>query len=429
MSTKKTQKINFKTKISKNINDHDHITVFHNHHDRNSGWVTFIILLIIVILAFIFGWGLFVVWFIILIFWIALIGFVIDDNHQHHFINHHNHLLKQEKIDPDDELDMGLGQPEFFKPFVQTNILGNEQRVKDVDSLYFLDEPIELKSNIRRLHEEFPVCDTKSDLVISNGSIQLLTAYCWSVKQHIQSECNCDHKISIFYQKPGPDFLYRGIAKVAGIKVIENFDDLASINPEHLIEIVNTPNNPNNKIQKSITDAKWKIFDMVYSWPHFMDKEDFKDLIKNPIQDNCIFSASKLFGLAGSRTGWGFIKDQCLVSLIKEYIFNSTLNWSRDGLNRTNTALISLFHPKTFAKSYFKDLRKIVVNRHEELSKKLTLLNKPGAYAWVQKDVKDFAKLNIIVESGENFGVSNDFSRINLMASNAKFEELLRRLC
>ena len=413
--------VSHQTKHKKKIkidNHHNH----HHNHQRNNGWIL-TILLIILIIAIIFNWGVFA-WIIFMF----LIFLPIFNNDQHHQQQIH-HFIKPEIIDPDDELDMGLGQPEFFKPLVQTNILGNEQRVKDVDHLYFLDEPIELKSNIRRLHEEFPICDTKSDLVISNGSTQLLNAYCWSVKQYIKSECNCDHQISLFYQKPGPDFLYRGIAKVVGMKVIENFDDLSSINPEYLIEIVNTPNNPNNEIQKSITNAKWKIFDMVYAWPHFMTKEDFKDLIKNPIQDNCIFSSSKLFGLAGSRTGWGFIKDQCLVSSIKEYILNSTRNWSRDGLNRTNKALINLFRSKTFTKSYFKDLRKIVVNRHEELSKKLTLLNKPGAYAWVGKDAKDFAKLNILVESGEKFGVSNDLSRINLMASGVKFDELLRRLC
>ena len=408
----------------------------------------FILILIIVIIIFIYGIPVWAWISLIVIAFIAGTRLKINDHndkHSHEFES--VSLVPEIPVSPSDALDLGFGQPEFFKPFVQTNLLGNEQKIKEVDHLYFIEEPSELKSNIIKLHKEFPNCKTDGDLIISNGSIQLLTAFCWAVRNHVQTtKChkNGNKKpIFLFYQTPGPDFLYRGIAKVAGVNVITDLNYTRSIDPEQLIEIINTPNNPDNKIHQSVTGAKWKLFDMGYAWRHFMDKEDWNNLIRNPINENCIFSASRLFGLAGSRIGWGFIKDKCLVSLIKEYILSSTLNWSRDGLNRVNIALINLISEKfsntdisTVATSrrgfttneYFEVIRKVVVSRHTELSKRLNLINTPGPYGWVRKSAKEFENLNINVKPGEDFGVSNEFSRINLMASRPKFDELLRRL-
>ena len=96
-----------------------------------------------------------------------------------------------------------------------------------------------------------------------------------------------------------------------------------------------------------MTDSSHVIYDLVYNWPMYTDYlEKFN-------KEVMIFSSSKHDGLAGSRFGWGLIKNNDLANDTKQVIRSFVLSLSVDAQLRVLTSQDSIM--SEFINSRYRD--------------------------------------------------------------------------
>lgn len=213
--------------------------------------------------------------------------------------------------------------------------------------------------------------------------------------------------------------------------------DAKSIDPQHLVEFVTSPNNPTGKILHPLTQAKHVIYDRVNHWPFYMtnslDHYFTDDLMTDEIT---IYSLPKILSFSGSRVGYAFIKDKKIAEIMHYFIINSTHGIAIDGQIRCLTALQYLIN-NNLINEYSNWLFSQLKQRWKLLKTTLKLndielLNSQGPNAWIKTPTPAeeylYKKFRIIATYGPEYGASTLYARLNLTCASNEFNELIYRL-
>ncbi|XVE60896.1 hypothetical protein DITRI_Ditri05aG0163600 [Diplodiscus trichospermus] len=216
----------------------------------------------------------------------------------------------------------------------------------------------------------------------------------------------------------------------------------------NMIEIVNSPNNPDGQLKKAIVHGPIvkTIYDHAYYWPHFTP-------IPAPADgDLMVFTLSKLTGHAGSRFGWAVIKDETVFNRMLTHMQLNSIGISKDSQLRAFKLLNAVleegneifdFAYLTMKTRWERLIKTLSLSKRISLQKLnpqyCTFYNKvrelSPAYAWLkcerEEDKDCYAVLkaaNIIGRQGNLFGADNRHVRLSLVKSQDDFDILIERL-
>lgn len=255
-----------------------------------------------------------------------------------------------------------------------------------------------LKDKIISLHQQEQNANIEDKhIVIGNGATQILLALFHSLGKSV-------------YATP-PYFMRFPILA-----------DLASINwQDHhsSLRIITNPNNPDNVV----SNEKGDIYDLSYNWTTYTTPLSYNE-------DVMVYSLSKATGHASSRIGWCLLKDATLADKLTEFIEHATAGVSIEAQTKASHVINSQLDAKHTVFEYGKD---ILIDRHKKLEQ-LTLpfekINTSGMFLLGKmSDAQEFFnERKISVNSGESFGLSDEYFRVNLGCSNEEFKEFLKRI-
>jgi len=229
---------------------------------------------------------------------------------------------------------------------------------------------------------------------------------------------------------------------------------------EVLVEFVTSPNNPDGKFRKPLTNAQIIIADFVFASSAFgSDGTGYIDqniewVRKARADGKHVFSfnsASKQFGKTGTRCGyiWYPIYDPYAASIFPKFfkfISSSTVAGGSSGLAEFLDLIKALQDLPDAGKGLRQDGNKSLMKRHELVEKELldrypgsTVFSIPGSPTFFAK-IKDarvpkkraadvlLEDWKVLVNQGEPMGESNDFIRLNLSGYSPLLVEFLNRL-
>jgi L-tryptophan---pyruvate aminotransferase len=298
-----------------------------------------------------------------------------------------------------EKLDLRWGNPEFLAGYLRDNPVSNSHDVKN--SSYIYNSTPELEQAIVELHRKYDNAEINDKyLVIGNGATQLLLAIMF---------CNGAFKA---YQADYPCFSrLRSLARLA------NKPFNVAVWGHHIIKIITSPNNPDNSVIKDLP-SKEVILDNVYNWPIYTDPIKYD-------ADVMIFSASKAFGLASSRVGWAFIKDERLAQVVRDYVEYTTGGVAIEAQNKVINLIKDniLANPEKNIFSYGKETLQVRWKEIESIRSSIPfeVLNSSGMFLYCKGNCPE----TILGMSGPDMGMPNEYFRLNLGCSNEDFERLL----
>ena len=294
----------------------------------------------------------------------------------------------------------------------------------------------------------------------ASGSKHLLVALVYAI---VMSEP--EKKFLFVEQAPyysGHPSAVAGIYKYSNGK-FQGFHDPKEIKSEPdevLVEIVTSPNNPDGKFRKPVTDAQIIIADFVFASSAFgsdgtgyLDKniewiKQTREAGKHVFSFN---SASKQFGKTGTRVGyiWYPMDDPYAKKIFPKffgYISASTVAGGTVGLAEFLNLIQALQAMPDTGSAMRENCRKSLFKRHELVEKEIlhrfpgsTILSIPGSPTFFAKlkDSRIPAKkasdviledFSVAVNNGEPMGETNDFIRLNLSGSSQTLVTFLNRL-
>lgn len=229
---------------------------------------------------------------------------------------------------------------------------------------------------------------------------------------------------------------------------------------EELVEFVTSPNNPDGKFRKPLTEARILIVDFVFASSAFGNdgtgyrNSNIEWLRQARAAGKHVFSfnsASKQFGKTGSRCGyiWYPIYDPYAESIFKRFfgfISASTVAGGTIGLADFMDLIKAFLDMPETGETLRQDARKSLIKRHGFVEKEFirrypgsTILSIPGSPTFFAK-VRDkripdkrasdviFEDLKVSVNSGDTMGETNEFIRLNLCGYSQQLVEFLNRL-
>ncbi len=229
---------------------------------------------------------------------------------------------------------------------------------------------------------------------------------------------------------------------------------------EELVEFVTSPNNPDGKFRKPLTNAQTIIADFVFASSAFgLGETGYREANIEWIRQaraagKHVFSfnsASKQFGKTGCRCGyiWYPLHDAYAEKIFKKFfgfISASTVAGSSVGLAHFLDLIKALLEASENGEALRQDAKKSLQIRHNLLTKEFQqrypgsiILSIPGSPTFFVK-VADkripgkrasdilLEDLHISVNSGESMGENAEFIRLNLCGQSQPFVELLNRL-
>jgi aspartate/methionine/tyrosine aminotransferase len=295
---------------------------------------------------------------------------------------------------------------------------------------------------------------------VASGSKQLIAALVYGI---VMSEPN--QKFLFVEQSP----FYSGhINAVSGLFNYPNarflpFTDPSEIvlEPEEvLVEFVTSPNNPDGKFRKPLTDAQILIADFVFASCTFGKNgtgyvdENIEWMNRSRSSGKHVFSfnsASKQFGKTATRCGymWYPMYDP-YASLIFNKFFNfisfSTIGAGTTGLAEFLDLIKAFLDLPDTGTALRKEGSQNLIKRHELVERELinryqgsSVQSVPGSPTFFakihdpripQKSAADvlFEDLGVIANNGKSMGASVEFIRLNLTGSTQPLVELLNRL-
>lgn len=285
-------------------------------------------------------------------------------------------------------------------------------------------------------------------LVFGSGAMQLLCAslYATCLYHSTQQEDQITgrviplHPLYVTQQLPAYLELRNNMeAYMGNLATWVDFPRHAEVPADHLIEYVTTLNNPDGRVRRPATKAKYIIHDRVNHMPFFFHGDVDGAFDQDTMEDDwiSIFSLSKFFGFSGSRVGYAFVKDPLLAHYMKYFVFIDGHGVAVDGQLRCVNALKYLLKDNNL-KNYIDWcaeslrerwglLRRVIAHRG------IQLLNSQGANAWVKLPVPDaekylLEKCGILATYGPEYGVGKEFARFNMLGGSNEFNEFLYRL-
>lgn len=295
----------------------------------------------------------------------------------------------------------------------------------------------ELETAVRTLHKvTAPKQEIENrELVFGNGATQVINAYLYAVSlQH-----NVKYEVPLYITHKPPGYIETKDAVEALHQPLAFWVDYAehgSIDPNHLLEFVTTPSNPDGTIQEPGTKAHYVAYDRINHWSLFLQDDDsiiYEETLKS--EDISIFSLSKLLSFSGSRVGYAFVKDKQIAKLMRHYIILMTHGLVRDGEYHCLQALKYLLSGNL--SDYTSWIRKKLQVRWSALREAIRktpiqLLNKQGPNAWIQTPEHAYnfllKKYQIEATYGPEYGAGDDYARINMLVKTAEFNEFIWRL-
>lgn len=288
-----------------------------------------------------------------------------------------------------------------------------------------------LKEAVKRIHKVVGNVNVENKtVVVGNGSTQVIIAAMFAYAQKYKND-------SIYVKKPYY-FRFPDFAIATGLKFLDNDTNFLLKLIHNPIEIVVSPNNPDNNISfPELKRTKQKIFDFSYQWPQYID------MFKKNNEDVMVFSMSKSTGHAATRVGWGFVKDPEIATIMEDFIENTTVGISNEGQERARLTLNmqSDLLEREAGEDCFSYGKKELEERWEiflEASKNcgFEVLNpfKNGMFAWCKtkngSDGSEFMikKYSVTSKKGEISGMSNDYFRLNIGCDRWTFDDFCSRL-
>ncbi|XP_019163915.1 PREDICTED: L-tryptophan--pyruvate aminotransferase 1-like [Ipomoea nil] len=328
----------------------------------------------------------------------------------------------------------------------------------DVNKVCWFMEP-KLEEEIRRLHTVVgnAAVDNHDDyIVVGNGSSQLIQAALYALSSH-----HSDHHprpISVVCAAPYyssypemTEFLQSGMYKWEG-------DAREFEKDGAYIELVTSPNNPDGVLRRAVVQLNNNkgeergsvVHDLAYYWPQYT-------AITSPANHHLmLFTVSKCTGHAGSRIGWGIVKNKEVAKKMTKFIEISSIGVSKESQLRAAKILgvVSDSCSNPQIQNFFQYTHTLLYQRWQKLrqvvkvSHLFTLQKYPihycrfakdftqtlPAFAWImcKGREEDCEKLlrghNILTRSGTKFGADPKFVRISMLGNEDDFNILLQRL-
>ncbi|XP_051116833.1 tryptophan aminotransferase-related protein 2-like [Andrographis paniculata] len=357
-------------------------------------------------------------------------------------------------------LHLDYGDPTMFEKYWQNvadkttlTIPGSQSMSYFSDSrdFYWFLEP-EFEKSVIRLHKLVGNAITDNRyLVVGTGSTQLFQAALYAIASP-ESLTPVDVVAAAPFYSGYPataDFVKSGLHKWAGDATSYTNDQTK------YIEVITSPNNPDGFLREAVVKPKncrrTLVHDLAYYWPQYTP-------ITSPADhDIMLFTVSKCTGHAGTRIGWAIVKDRTIASKMVEFVTISTIGVSKESQLRAKLILdaVASSHeqvsaaPPFFEHSYelmaarWKQLRDVIQNSKlfklpDYLPQKCkfsghTFAPQP-AFAWLKcegeiDDCKAFLESHkILTRGGNNFGVSNKYTRMGMISRDQEFCLLRERL-
>ncbi|XP_065896729.1 uncharacterized protein [Dysidea avara] len=275
-------------------------------------------------------------------------------------------------------------------------------------------------------------------IVYGVGATNLLYVAIIALSRSIINKCvnagrtDCPSAVDVFVQTP----FYPGYPLLIEYISTTNWNPQANTSSEFSMEIVTLPNNPDGEPRKPLVkDRSHVMYDMVYYWPMFTN------VSVKMSEDIMIFSASKHDALAGSRFGWGLVKDVELAKSMNDVNEAIVYTMPEDAVLRTYNTMSSILKedpsPVTGMLPYHEFGRKKIFTAFSRLSeamencKIIKLLNdgehSPGAYAWLKcadgvnctEKIKELAGIEGL--AGTEFGASDNCINMSRVSNNVMF--------
>lgn len=288
------------------------------------------------------------------------------------------------------KLDLSWGNPEFLVPYWKDKFVGCDS---ELPMGYKFGSENRLNSLVRCLHKVIGNAETDGyRIIFGHGATQLLIGLMKVLDYPVYAD---------------PPYFMR----------FPKFADYAGISwgqTQNAYQILTLPNNPDgNSLYKYHNPQH--LLDLSYNWPQYTDVQNYKD-------DVMVFSLAKATGHASTRIGWAIIKDEQLALELEKYVEMSTGGLSLDAQEKAMNVIDSQLHEDDTVFKYGKN----VLDRRWEGIKKLNLpfkvLNNQGMFLWCAGECPE--ELECV--KGKEFGVSNDYFRLNLGCNNKTFIEFLK---
>jgi len=187
--------------------------------------------------------------------------------------------------------------------------------------------------------------------------------------------------------------------------------------------LVTYPNNPDGRLSPLVLEAQ--VVDASYHWPHYYPK-DYK--LRQLDNDILLFSFSKLSGLSSARIGWALVKNKELESSIRQHVELMTCGVNPASQQVAAEAIDSILLDN---QTFITTARNILQDRWNFINNSLCK-DMPhsgvGMFLFIQDSIQKINSLGIEGFSGDQFGSSKDWIRLNLGISNRDFEEFKIRL-
>lgn len=328
------------------------------------------------------------------------------------------------------EYDLGFGDVHIWQEWYMDRDISIEAKVA---SLYQLEQPRDgqLENVIRLFHSHHGhTINAETKIVTGSGSTQVMLGL-------IYAFATCIDKMKIWEQTPCYS-LHKNLVGLLGQEWMTSLTKQGTITQPN-IEFVTSPNNPDGGIRTPISAAPIILWDAAYAWPWygFTLMKLLAQMKKACSKRLCIpiFSFSKSLGLAGERVGYALIPpsvQKAFPSLLDSYTYY--INTSTLGTCRPGEGVC-----RVIASGYreFPEITEKLENRYDALTDKLKRMIKGlevhsprgFAYLWIRLPGADLhtklLSLGIRGLPGTDFSMSNEFVRLNLMASSNTLTKVL----
>jgi L-tryptophan--pyruvate aminotransferase len=332
-------------------------------------------------------------------------------------------------------LDLAKGSPKFLEDYWKNLDLSMTPHGIEYSKLsfppnfgmdYIFNTTEEMKETIRRIHKAAGNANAEEKhIIVGNGVTHILLAAMYAYYKKYGND-------SVIVKKPYyfrfPDFV-----RISKLKLVDDDSD-KSLNP---IELITTPNNPDNELRVSESSTKQKIYDLSYQWPQYLENTVLNDM------DIMAFSLSKSTGHAATRIGWGIVRDPEIASIMEDYVENTTVGTSNEAQERARLILgiqSELLENKSGNDCFSYGAKELKRRWDKLISLKndltFDILNKKnnGMFIWCKtKDGSDGFKhmmdnFGVKVKKGAGAGMTDEYFRLSAGCSNSTFEEFCDRL-
>lgn len=194
------------------------------------------------------------------------------------------------------------------------------------------------------------------------------------------------------------------------------------------IEVNVSPNNPNGTIQPPNYKGEYIMLDSIYDFYQFTKNPETVNPWVNWNNNFVMINSLSKFGFAGARIGEIMSKNDEIINYCQEFLSQNTLGTNTFAIDTLKCIINKININSVFIDDVYKTLRKRLHIVRNIIPKELIYSNTKVPFVFCKLSYKFFEKLNIIVSRGKNFGVSNNYSRLELMMTESDFVELVKRL-